>query len=132
VAQLSTPLATFDRVLGDEIVLMSVGGGAVRLLALFRGVPLTSRSLRPLRRLTSTAEQLAAGDLHARSRLAPRSDEVGLLAASFDNMAERIESSFAAQRESEAQVRRFIADASHELRTPLTALKGYIDVLRRG
>jgi len=132
VAQLSTPLATFDRVLGDDIVLMSVGGGAVLLLALLLGLALTSRTLRPLRRLTSAAEQLAAGDLHARSRLAPRSDEVGLLAASFDNMAERIESSFAAQRESEAQVRRFIADASHELRTPLTALKGYIDVLRRG
>src|SRR5437870_265123 len=60
VAQLSTPLATFDRVLGDEIVLMSVGGGAVLLLALLLGLALTSRTLRPLRRLTSAAEQLAA------------------------------------------------------------------------
>src|SRR5438132_319952 len=90
------------------------------------------RTLRPLRRLTATAEELAAGDLSARSRLVPRSDEVGALAASFDHMADRIEESFAAQRESGEQVRRFIADASHELRTPVTALKGYIDVLRWG
>ena len=48
VAQLSTPLATFDRVLGDDIVLMSVGGGAVLLLALLLGLALTSRTLRPL------------------------------------------------------------------------------------
>ena len=85
-----------------------------------------------MRRLTATAEQLAAGDLAARSRLTPSSDEVGQLAGSFDHMADRIQEAFAAQQDSEAQVRRFIADASHELRTPMTALKGYIDVLRRG
>ena len=85
-----------------------------------------------MRRLTATAEQLAAGDLTARSRLSPSSDEVGQLASSFDHMADRIQEAFAAQQESEAQVRRFIDDASHELRTPVTALKGYIDVLRRG
>ena len=132
VAQMSTPLAAFDSVLGDEVALTALGGGTVLIVALLLGLALTGRTLRPLRRLTHTAEQLAAGDLRARSRLDPRSDEVGLLAQSFDNMADRIEAAFAAQRESEAQVRRFIDDASHELRTPVTALKGYIDVLRRG
>jgi two-component system OmpR family sensor kinase len=102
------------------------------VLVLILGVVLTGRTLRPMRRLTATAEQLAAGDLTARSRLTPSSDEVGQLASSFDHMADRIQEAFAAQQDSESQVRRFIADASHELRTPVTALKGYIDVLRRG
>ena len=132
VAQLSVPMAPLDSVLHDELVLLGAGGGAVLLVALLLGLLLTGRTLRPLRRLTATAGELAAGDLRARSRLQPRDDEVGALTASFDDMADRIEDLFAAQQESEAQVRRFIADASHELRTPVTALKGYIDVLRRG
>jgi two-component system OmpR family sensor kinase len=132
IAQLSTPMTPINAVLADDVKLLGLGGGAVLLVALALGLVLTGRTLRPLRRLTETAEQLAAGDLRARSRLTPRNDEVGTLAGSFDNMADRIEASFAAQHESEAQVRRFIADASHELRTPVTALKGYIDVLRRG
>ena len=132
VTQMSTPMTPITNVLRDELVLVGLGGGAALLVALVIGLLLTGRALRPLHRLSATAEQLAAGDLRARSRLVPRSDEVGALAQSFDNMADRIEESFAAQQESEAQVRRFIADASHELRTPVTALKGYIDVLRRG
>ena len=132
VVQLSTSMTPIGNVLREELVLLGAGGGVALVAALLLGLMLTARTLRPLQRLTATARQLAGGDLRARSRLEPRADEVGVLAQTFDEMADRIEASFAAQRESEAQVRRFIADASHELRTPVTALKGYIDVLRRG
>jgi two-component system OmpR family sensor kinase len=132
VAQLSVAMTPITNVLHDEILLITAGGLVILALATVLGVMLTGRTLRPMRRLTATAEQLAAGDLTARSRLSPSSDEVGQLASSFDHMADRIQEAFTAQQDSEAQVRRFIADASHELRTPVTALKGYIDVLRRG
>jgi two-component system OmpR family sensor kinase len=132
VAQLSVSMTPITNVLHDEILLITAGGLVILVLALVLGVLLTGRTLGPMRRLTATAEQLAAGDLSARSRLTPSRDEVGQLASSFDHMADRIQEAFTAQQDSEAQVRRFIADASHELRTPLTALKGYIDVLRRG
>lgn len=132
VAQLSVPMTPITNVLHDDLLLITAGGLVVIGLALVLGLFVTGRTLRPMRRLTAAAEQLAAGDLNARSRLAPSSDEVGQLASSFDHMADHIQEAFTAQQDSEAQVRRFIADASHELRTPLTALKGYIDVLRRG
>jgi two-component system OmpR family sensor kinase len=132
VAQLSTSTAPQDRVLGDELALLAAGGAAALLIALIAGVLFTSRALRPLERLTATAQRLAGGDLRARSGVESRQDEIGVLARSFDEMAERIEESFAAQQASEERTRRFIADASHELRTPVTALKGYIDVIRRG
>ncbi|HWF57873.1 MAG TPA: HAMP domain-containing sensor histidine kinase [Candidatus Dormibacteraeota bacterium] len=132
VAQLSTSMSPQDRVLGDELTLLAAGGAAALLIALIAGVLLTSRALRPLQRLTATAQRLAGGDLRARSGVESRHDEIGVLARSFDEMAARIEESFAAQQASEERTRRFIADASHELRTPVTALKGYIDVIRRG
>lgn len=132
VAQLSTSMAPLESVLGDEVALLAAGSAVALLVALLAGVLLTSRALRPLQRLTATSQQLAAGDLRARSGVESRHDEIGTLARSFDDMAARIEQSFAAQQASEARTRRFIADASHELRTPITALKGYIDVIRRG
>ena len=132
VAQLSEPLASVQAVLDDEVVLLVVGGAVAVLVALLAGVLLTSRALRPLQRLTVTSQRLAGGDLRARSGVEDRSDEIGVLARSFDDMAERIEASFTAQQESEARTRRFIADASHVLRTPVSALRGYIVVIRRG
>jgi two-component system OmpR family sensor kinase len=59
-------------------------------------------------------------------------DEIGELSSSFDEMIERIQTTFAAQQESERRMRQFVADASHELRTPLTSLRGFTDVLLRG
>lgn len=131
VAQLSTSTQPIDDVLSSERERLAIGGGIVLVAALLLGLLLTSRALRPLRRVAGTARRLAGGDLRARSNL-PRTGEVGALAAAFDDMADRIEVAFAAQAESEARMRRFVADASHELRTPITALKGYIDVMRRG
>jgi two-component system OmpR family sensor kinase len=47
---------------------------------------------------------------------------------SFDEQQRALE----AKERSEAQLRRFVADASHELRTPLTAVRGYADLYRAG
>jgi two-component system, OmpR family, sensor kinase len=132
VAQLSTSTQPIDDVLSSERARLAIGGGIVLLLALLIGLLLTSRALKPLHRVEDTARRLAGGDLRARSNLPRTGGEVGALASTFDDMADRIEVAFAAQAESEARMRRFVADASHELRTPITALKGYIDVMRRG
>jgi signal transduction histidine kinase len=50
---------------------------------------------------------------------------VGRLVATFNAMLDRLQTLFLAQQ-------RFVADASHELRSPLTAIRGNVDLLRRG
>ena len=66
---------------------------------------------------------------------APHTDEpaeVGSLARTFNGMVDQIEGAFDAQRASEDQLRRFLADASHELRTPLTSIRAYAELFRQG
>ena len=93
----------------------------VLLLAGLGGLFLADRALRPIDRITRTAQAINASDLTQRIGYRGPADEVGRLATTFDRMLERLQAAF--ERE-----RRFTADASHELRTPLTALKGRIGV----
>ncbi|HEX5156866.1 MAG TPA: HAMP domain-containing sensor histidine kinase [Ktedonobacterales bacterium] len=102
---------------------------AALLVGILIGSPLIGRLLRPLTRISRASKRIASGDLSYRVGLPKRTDEIGQLANSFDEMAERIEQAFTAQQASEERMRMFIADASHELRTPLTAIRGYLDLL---
>jgi two-component system OmpR family sensor kinase len=130
--ELATSMAPINQSILKQEIYLAGSGLAVLALGLLFGTVFTGRALRPLRTVTQTAERFGRGDLSARSNLPIRHDEVGVLAVTFDQMASTIQADFSRQQESEQRVRRFIADASHELRTPVTALKGYVDVLRRG
>ena len=71
----------------------------------------------PVRQLAGAASRLGEGDLSTRAgELDSGTSEVKELAASFDEMADRLERTVQAQRE-------FVANASHQLRTPLTGMK---------
>jgi len=89
-------------------------------------------SMKPLKKIEETAEQIAAGDLSARLENFEPDTEVGRLSTSLNIMLSRIEESFAARAESENKLRRFVADASHELRTPLTSIRGFAELHRQG
>ena len=91
------------------------------LLAGLGGYFLASRALRPIDRITQTAQAINASDLDQRIYYQGPADEVGRLAKTFDTMLDRLQTAF--ERE-----RRFTGDAAHELRTPLAALKGRIGV----
>jgi two-component system OmpR family sensor kinase len=110
--------------------IFAFGALAALLMSALVSLALTGLALRPLRSVTTTAEEIAAGDLHRRSNVRTR-DEVGRLGSAFDRMIGRLEEAFSRVTQSEQRMRRFLADASHELRTPLTALRGTSQVLLR-
>ena len=87
----------------------------------FGGYFLANRALRPIQQITNIAQEITALDLSRRLAYRGTMDEVGTLAETFDQMLERLQSSFARER-------RFTGHAAHELRTPLTVLKGQIEV----
>jgi len=103
------------------LLIGGIGIGAAAALAAF----VATAALRPVRRLTAAAENVAAtGDLTERVNVSGR-DELGRMAARFNGM-------LAALEESVGRQRRLVADASHELRTPLTAARTNVDLLREG
>jgi two-component system OmpR family sensor kinase len=110
--------------------IFAVGALSALLMGALASLLMTGLALRPLRSVTTTAEEIAAGDLHRRANVRTR-DEVGRLGSAFDRMIGRLEEAFARVTQSEQRMRRFLADASHELRTPLTALRGTSQVLLR-
>ncbi|AGA68350.1 signal transduction histidine kinase [Desulfitobacterium dichloroeliminans LMG P-21439] len=106
--------------------LLALAGGLVAYQAVIK------RTLVPLSNVVDTMESIDAGNLDERLPVAQGQTEIDSLAESLNGMLERLESSFAAEKEAKEQMRRFVADASHELRTPLTSIHGFLEVLLRG
>lgn len=98
------------------IALAAAGGG---------GWLLARAALRPIDQISNAARAIGLAQRLDRRLPTPKiADEIGRLAATFNEMLDRIEAAFLAQQ-------RFVADASHELRTPLTTIQGNVEFLRR-
>lgn len=118
-------------------LLLSLQVGAIVLIVVVAVILffLTSFLLRPLRRMSDTAQAITLGDLQQRTRLTPLmegNDEVSKLATSLNAMTEQIEQATRTERTAEQRFRRLFSDASHQLRTPLTSLRGFTEILLRG
>jgi heavy metal sensor kinase len=85
------------------------------------GYWLAGLALRPVRIITVAARDLSEHSLDRRLQLDLPRDEIGTLAATFNQMLDRLEAAF-------ATLQRFTADAAHELRGPLTALRSEVEV----
>jgi two-component system OmpR family sensor kinase len=106
------------------VLLLAIANPVALLLAGLGGLWLANKALSPVDRLTRAAERIGRGNLRERVEEPRSRDEIGRLAATFNQMIGRLEQAF--ERE-----RRFTADASHELKTPLAVLRGDIEVALR-
>ncbi len=120
--QVARPLTEVDDTLTHLGLLLLLIAGAGIAFAAALGLVVARAALRPVRRLTETAEHVTeTGDLTERIDVSGR-DELSRLATTFNSMLAALEESTRAQRQ-------LVADASHELRTPLTSLRTNIEVL---
>ncbi|NLJ71107.1 MAG: HAMP domain-containing histidine kinase [Clostridiaceae bacterium] len=112
-----------------EILLISM---PIALLIAFILAAIFSKRLSdPLRKLAKSADQIGKGNYQQKSEI-NRNDEIGDLAASFDQMASDLH--IANQNKIEAEQRRqnFLASISHELRTPITVMRASLEALADG
>ena len=82
---------------------------------------LAGRFLRPLRAMTTAAQEISATNLDRRLDLDGPDDELTKLGRTLDDLFERLQASFESQRQ-------FVANASHELRTPLAGQRTLLQV----
>jgi two-component system, OmpR family, sensor histidine kinase MprB len=123
--QVARSLEDTDHTLNTLIIILAaVSAGGIALAAAL-GPVVARTALAPAGEVSDAAEEVArTHDLTHRIEVRG-DDELGRLAASFNEMMAGLERSEAAQR-------RLVADASHELRTPLATLRTNIETLGRG
>ncbi len=109
--------AAASRLLGIALLLLL----AVVALSALVGWWVAGRLLRPVAAITAAARRASDTTLHERLNLSGPADELKELGDTFDQMLERLDAAFAAQR-------RFVANASHELRTPLAVTRAAVEV----
>lgn len=116
---------TLDDLLRTVGTALALGGLLVAAMATSGGLILARRALAPVADVTGTARAISlSGDFAARVGGAQRGDEVGDLAAAFNEMLEGLEQNHQA-------LQRFLGDASHQLRTPLTTIRANLDLAAR-
>lgn len=111
----------FKASFNEALIYSGLAALVIGLLASFmfsRGV------VAPVRAMMVASHRIAEGKYTERV-INGRADELGELAHSFNQMAEKLE-------QVEAMRRQLIGDVSHELRTPLTAIKGSMEGLMDG
>jgi two-component system OmpR family sensor kinase len=118
----SQRLATVSEDLAGLRVILLAAVPAALLLAWFGGSFLARKSLAPVLQMSNSARRISAERLEQRLPIANPRDELGQLAATFNELLARLQESFTKQRQ-------FVADASHELRTPLHIIHTATEVM---
>ena len=116
----------------DRVWLLIAGGifGGT-LLAVFAGVAIARRAMRPIASLTATAQEIATTRDPSKRMPDPRvDDEVGKLARTLEQMLRALDAARAEREGLMQKQREFVADASHELRTPLTSVLANLELLQ--
>jgi histidine kinase len=109
---------------------LSLAAIAAALIALIASIFISRQVVAPVKQMTAASRRIAEGHYEERVQIpgdvsTNELDELGQLALSFNQMADRLE-------KTETMRRELIGDVTHELRTPLTTIKGYMEGLMDG
>jgi signal transduction histidine kinase len=124
VARVGEPLDQLNRAFSETRQTIAGILVATVLAVIALSLVLAAQATNPINQLALAMREIGSDRLNRRLRWKNRSDEVGKLAATFDDLLARLEESFARERQ-------FISDASHELKTPLTSINANAQMLAR-
>ncbi len=118
-----------EQLLNPSIVAFSSAAVIVLILSLLLGWKISGSLTRPLKSLGDVVSHMSGGDLMVRASTVSPDDEINILAAQINQLAEELHGTIETLKEEKDRLQRFLVDASHELRTPVTALSAYLEML---
>ena len=121
VTVVATRLATLEGLTVRVADVLAVASGVLVVLTSLGAWFLVGAVLRPVSSMTVAAARIGARPGSGRLPRPGTGDEVDRLAATFNDLLERVEAGVTRERA-------FVDDASHELRTPLTVLRGELEL----
>jgi two-component system, OmpR family, heavy metal sensor histidine kinase CusS len=124
LVRVAAPLSADEHELQELTGTLFLGGLMALVAAVAGGYFLARRSLAPVERMAQAAHEISVKRLDRRLEVKDPHDELGRLAATFNDMIARLERSF-------ADMQQFTADAAHELRTPITVIRSEAEVALR-
>ncbi len=128
----ANPLGDVGESLRGLVIIETITGTVLLALLTIGSWLILRRGLRPLESMAVAAGSIHEGDMSVRVAPSDGRGEVGQLGLALNSMLDNLQVAFDAQKESEAKLRQFLADASHELRTPLTSIQGFAELFRLG
>jgi signal transduction histidine kinase len=132
ILQMGRSITTRDQSIRALSMNLLIAGIVAVAVAFALGWVLAGMALRPIHRLTQTAEAIGAErDFDRRVEHSGPDDEVGHLAKTLNAMLSELQAAYQQVGQALEMQQRFVADVSHELRTPLTTLNGNVELLRR-
>ena len=124
IARVGEPLDQLYKAFNETRQAIAIILAAIVLSVVALSLVLAAQATNPINQLALAMREIGSDRLNRRLRWKNRSDEIGKLAATFDDLLARLEESFARERQ-------FISDASHELKTPLTSINANAQMLAR-
>jgi heavy metal sensor kinase len=124
IVVVATSLEATDEAVGRVHEALVIGGSSAVLLAAIGGWFLSAAALRPVERMRRQTSELSAHDAESRLEVPGTRDEIAALAATMNELLERLHDASSRQRD-------FVADAGHELRTPLAVLRTELELANR-
>ena len=122
IVRIIYPLNEVNKILESFSILMLFVSGIVILLGVIMSLIIARDIVKPIKKITKVAKEMADGNLDIRSNITDNI-EISQLSKTLNYMGSELEKREMLKNE-------FISSVSHELRTPLTSIKGWAITLK--